>query len=253
MRLDTIGYIHSKETFGTVDGPGIRYVLFLQGCPMRCLYCHNPDTWALDRGNKITVGQVLDDYESYRPFMKDGGITLSGGEALLQMKFVIDLFTEAKKRNIHTCLDTSGISFNPSSESNLKNFRELIAVTDLFLLDVKHIDDEGHKELTGFSNQPVLAFLKFLDDNNKDVWIRHVIVPGVTYDKELLLRLGYRLAEYKCIKDLDILPYHSMGKIKYEKLGIAYPLEGVKDLSLDDAIKAKNIVLYAMKIARTKK
>lgn len=253
MRLDTIGYIHSKETFGTVDGPGIRYVLFLQGCPMRCLYCHNPDTWALDRGNKITVGQVLDDYESYRPFMKDGGITLSGGEALLQMKFVIDLFTEAKKRNIHTCLDTSGISFNPSSESNLKNFRELIAVTDLFLLDVKHIDDEGHKELTGFSNQPVLAFLKFLDDNNKDVWIRHVIVPGVTYDKELLLRLGYRLAEYKCIKDLDILPYHSMGKVKYEKLGIAYPLEGVKDLSLDDAIKAKNIVLYAMKIARTKK
>lgn len=253
MRLDTIGYIHSKETFGTVDGPGIRYVLFLQGCPMRCLYCHNPDTWALDRGNKITVGQVLDDYESYRPFMKDGGITLSGGEALLQMKFVIDLFTEAKKRNIHTCLDTSGISFNPSSESNLKNFRELITVTDLFLLDIKHIDDEGHKELTGFSNQPVLAFLKFLDDNNKDVWIRHVIVPGVTYDKELLLRLGYRLAEYKCIKDLDILPYHSMGKVKYEKLGIAYPLEGVKDLSLDDAIKAKNIVLYAMKIARTKK
>lgn len=253
MRLDTIGYIHSKETFGTVDGPGIRYVLFLQGCPMRCLYCHNPDTWALDRGNKITVGRVLDDYESYRPFMKDGGITLSGGEALLQMKFVIDLFTEAKKRDIHTCLDTSGISFNPSSESSLKNFRELIAVTDLFLLDVKHIDDKGHKELTGFSNQPVLAFLKFLDDNNKDVWIRHVIVPGITYDKELLLRLGYRLAKYKCIKDLDILPYHSMGKIKYEKLGIAYPLEGVKDLSLDDAIKAKNIVLYAMKIARTKK
>lgn len=244
------GYIHSKETFGTVDGPGIRYVLFLQGCPMRCLYCHNPDTWIRSGGTPISVSQVLDEYESYRPFLKDGGLTLSGGEPLLQIDFVIELFREAKKRKIHTALDSSGITFDRKNKDLLDKFKELIEYTDLFLLDIKQIDPEGHKLLTGHSNDKVLDFLSFLNDNDKDIWIRHVIVPGYTYDKDLLIRLGHELAKYKSIKDVDILPYHSMGKVKYEKMGINYKLDGVKDLGIREAMIAKKVVLAAMKEKR---
>ncbi len=244
------GYIHSKETFGTVDGPGIRYVLFLQGCPMRCLYCHNPDTWTRSGGTPISVSQVLDEYESYRPFLKDGGLTLSGGEPLVQIDFVIELFREAKKRKIHTALDSSGITFDRKNEDLFDKFKELIEYTDLFLLDIKQIDPEGHKLLTGHSNEKVLDFLSFLNDNDKDIWIRHVIVPGYTYDKELLIRLGHELAKYKSIKDVDILPYHSMGKVKYEKMGINYKLDGVKDLGIREAMIAKKVVLAAMKEKR---
>ena len=244
------GYIHSKETFGTVDGPGIRYVLFLQGCPMRCLYCHNPDTWTRSGGTPISVSQVLDEYESYRPFLKDGGLTLSGGEPLLQIDFVIELFREAKKRKIHTALDSSGITFDRKNKDLLEKFKELIEYTDLFLLDIKQIDPEGHKLLTGHSNEKILDFLSFLNDNDKDIWIRHVIVPGYTYDKDLLIRLGHELAKYKSIKDVDILPYHSMGKVKYEKMGINYKLDGVKDLGIREAMIAKKVVLAAMKEKR---
>lgn len=247
----TTGYIHSKESFGTVDGPGIRYVLFLQGCPMRCLYCHNPDTWVKTGGKAMTVSQVLDEYESYRPFLKDGGMTLSGGEPLLQIDFVIELFREAKKRDIHTALDTSGITFDRENEENLDKFKELIKYTDLFLLDIKHIDPQGHKLLTGHSNEKILDFLSFLNENKKDIWIRHVIVPGITYNKDLLIRLGYELAKYDSIKDVDILPYHSMGETKYEKMGLDYKLKGTKDLSLNDAVIAKKIVLAAMKEKRS--
>lgn len=244
------GYIHSKETFGTVDGPGIRYVLFLQGCPMRCLYCHNPDTWIRSGGTPISVSQVLDEYESYRPFLKDGGLTLSGGEPLLQIDFVIELFREAKKRKIHTALDSSGITFDRKNKDLLEKFKELIEYTDLFLLDIKQIDPEGHKLLTGHSNEKILDFLSFLNDNDKDIWIRHVIVPGYTYDKDLLIRLGHELAKYKSIKDVDILPYHSMGKVKYEKMGINYKLGEVKDLGIREAMIAKKVVLAAMKEKR---
>lgn len=247
----TTGYIHSKESFGTVDGPGIRYVLFLQGCPMRCLYCHNPDTWVKTGGEAMTVSQVLDEYESYRPFLKDGGMTLSGGEPLLQIDFVIELFREAKKRDIHTALDTSGITFDRENEETLDKFKELIKYTDLFMLDIKHIDPQGHKLLTGHSNEKILDFLSFLNENKKDIWIRHVIVPGITYNKDLLIRLGYELAKYDSIKDVDILPYHSMGEIKYEKMGLDYKLKGTKDLSLNDAVIAKKIVLAAMKEKRS--
>lgn len=250
MSLDTIGYIHSKETFGTVDGPGIRYVLFLQGCPMRCLYCHNPDTWEIKNSNTMTVDEILKDYESYKPFLKGGGITISGGEALLQIDFVIDLFENAKKRNIHTCLDTSGVTFVRNSKFGLEKFYKLIAVTDLFLLDIKHIDTFEHQKLTGQKNENILDFLKFLDENNKDTWIRHVIVPGITYDKTHLINLGLELGKYRCIKAVDILPYHSMGIIKYESLGIDYPLKDIKDLGVKESIKAKQIVLTAMKKTR---
>ncbi|MDO5026660.1 MAG: pyruvate formate-lyase-activating protein [Tissierellia bacterium] len=247
----TLGYIHSKETFGTVDGPGIRYVLFLQGCPMRCLYCHNPDTWLRSGGQAMSVSQVLDEYETYRPFLKDGGITLSGGEPLLQIDFVIELFKAAKKRNIHTALDTSGITFDRKDPQILDKFKQVLKYTDLFLLDIKHIDQEGHKLLTGYGNQRILDFLSFLDENKKDIWIRHVIVPGITYKKDLLIAMGYELAKYQSIKDVDILPYHSMGKAKYEQLGLDYKLKDLDDLSIEDAIKAKYIVLAAMKLKRS--
>lgn len=243
----TIGYIHSKESFGTVDGPGIRYVLFLQGCPMRCLYCHNPDTWTKKGGTPMSVEQVLDEYGSYRPFLKDGGITLSGGEPLLQMDFVIELFKKAKSRHIHTTLDTSGITFDRDNASVLTKFKELIKYTDLFMLDIKHIDTVEHKILTGHRNERILDFLSFLNDNHKNIWIRHVIVPGITYKKEQLIKLGYELAKYEYIRDVDILPYHSMAKKKYEELKIDYKLKDILDLSIEDALKAKKIVLAAMK------
>ena len=207
-----LGRVHSIETFGAVDGPGLRYILFLQGCPMRCLYCHNPDTWRTTGGKLMSVEEVLNDYEKYRVYLKNGGITVTGGEPLLQMDFVTELFKEAKKRNIHTALDSSGALF--SRKTNLEKYKDLIKYVDLVLLDIKHIDDEGHRKLTGFSNRNILDFLKFLDENGVEVWIRHVIVPGITYDAKLLERLGYELGRYKNIKKVDVLPYHNMGEKK---------------------------------------
>lgn len=158
------GYIHSTESFGTVDGPGIRFVIFLQGCPMRCQYCHNPDTWAVNQGQKRSVESLLDEYDSYKEFMTNGGITCTGGEPLLQMDFVIELFEKAKQRGIHTCLDTSGVTFDADNSQILEQFKRLMKSTDLVMLDIKHIDPEEHKKLTGHSNKNILAFARFLRD-----------------------------------------------------------------------------------------
>lgn len=242
---EVLGRVHSIETFGAVDGPGLRYILFLQGCPMRCLYCHNPDTWDTKGGRMMSVKEVLDDYEKYRPYLKNGGITVSGGEPLLQMDFVTELFKEAKKRNIHTALDSSGALF--VREKNLKKYEELIKYVDLVLLDIKHIDDEDHKKLTGFSNKNILNFLKFLDENGVEVWIRHVIVPNITYDAKLLERLGYELGRYKNIKKVDVLPYHNMGEKKYKELGMDYPLKGTKPMTDRHAKSARDMILYGMR------
>lgn len=246
MGLERVGYYHSVETFGTVDGPGIRYVLFLQGCPMRCLYCHNPDTWACEGGKPITVGEVLEDYEKYWAFLEGGGLTLSGGESLLQMDFAIDLFEAAKAKGIHTCLDTSGITFNPKSMTNLEQFDRLMAATDLVMLDIKELGDEDHIKLTGHSNQNILAFLAYLNQINKPVWIRHVILPDFTYKKDKLLGLGIELSKYSNIKAVDILPYHDLGKSKYKDLNIDYPLDHVESMTGAQATSARNLVLYAM-------
>ena len=242
---EILGRVHSIETFGAVDGPGLRYILFLQGCPMRCLYCHNPDTWETKGGRMMSVKEVLDDYEKYRPYLKDGGITVSGGEPLLQMDFVTELFKEAKKRNSRTALDSSGALF--VREKNLKKYEELIKYVDLVLLDIKHIDEEGHRKLTGFSNKNILDFLKFLDENGVEVWIRHVIVPNITYDAKLLERLGYELGRYKNIKKVDVLPYHNMGEKKYEELGMDYPLKGTKPMTDRHAKSARDMILYGMR------
>lgn len=247
------GYIHSVETFGTVDGPGVRYVVFTQGCPMRCAYCHNPDTWEVGVGEMKDTEEILEDYEKYRPYLTGGGITVTGGEPMLQMDFVTELFKKAKKKNIHTCLDTSGITFNRGSEECVKKVDELLKYTDLIMLDIKHIDDEEHKKLTGQSNKNILDFARYLSDIDFPVWIRHVTVPGITYIKEYLVRLGEFLAELKNVKALDVLPYHTMGVPKYEKLGIPYRLEGVEPLDKQDAVKARNLILYTIKKCRQNK
>lgn len=239
------GHIHSIETFGTVDGPGIRYVVFVQGCPMRCQYCHNPDTWPVGKGELRETDDILKDYESYEPYLTDGGITVTGGEPMLQTEFVTELFRKAKEKNIHTCLDTSGVTFNRSNAEYFEKVKELMKYTDLVMLDIKHIDDGEHKKLTGHSNENILDFARFLDEIGKDVWIRHVTVPGITFEKQYLVRLGEFLAELHNVKALDVLPYHTMGVPKYEQLGMEYPLKDVPALSKKDAEYARNLILYA--------
>lgn len=239
------GYIHSTESFGTVDGPGIRFVIFMQGCPMRCLYCHNPDTWKIGTGTEVTVDALISEYEKSKNFTK-GGITVTGGEPLLQIEFVTELFKEAKSKGIHTCLDTSGITFTAKNEK----IDELMKYTDLVMLDIKHIDDEEHKKLTGQSNKNILAFAKYLDEHNIPVWIRHVVVPNITDKAEYLEKLGEFIGALKNVKALDVLPYHTMGKAKYENLGISYPLDGVEPLEKEEAVKARNIIISGMKAER---
>lgn len=244
-----IGYIHSKESFGTVDGPGIRYVLFLQGCPMRCLYCHNPDTW--EKGGKvITADEVIADYKKNEDFYSGGGITVTGGEPLLQIDFLLDLFKKAKKENIHTCIDTSGVTYNPDNLAYTKKLDELMLFTDLILLDIKHIDSTEHKKLTGFNNENILLFAKYLEQKNIFVWIRHVVVDGITYNEEHLRKLGEFLGTLKNLAALDVIPYHTMGVSKYKNLGLAYPLENTPPLDTAKAEKAKQIILNAIKQVR---
>lgn len=237
-----LGKIHSIETFGTVDGPGIRYVVFFQGCPMRCKYCHNPDTWNISYGSEKSVTEILDDYEKYKPFLRKGGLTATGGEPLMQIDFLTELFEGAKKRNIHTCLDTSGIIFNEGNQDLLAKFDRLIKSTDLVMLDIKHINDAEHIELTSHSNKNILAFLRYLDKNSIPVWIRHVVVPGITDNEENLIKLGEFLGEFKNIQALDVLPYHNMGKVKYDNLGMEYPLIDTPPASKELAAKAKALI-----------
>jgi len=239
------GFVHSTESFGTVDGPGVRFVVFLQGCPMRCQYCHNPDTWKMNTGAVRSAQSLIKDYERNAAFYKKGGITVTGGEALMQIDFLLELFTLAKQKNIHTCLDTSGVTYHPGESSYNEKLDELMKVTDLVMLDIKHIDPEGHKALTGHDNAGILAFAKYLEEKNIPVWIRHVVVPGITDDESLLSRLGTFLGTLSNIQALDVLPYHIMGITKYEQLGIPYPLEGVPPATKDQAAKAKKLILTA--------
>ena len=237
-----LGNVHSIETFGTVDGPGIRYVIFLQGCPLRCQYCHNPDTWSTNTNKKMSVDEVLEQFYSKQTFYKTGGVTISGGEPLLQIDFVIAIFKKLKQDNIHTCIDTSGIMFK-DDEVYKHKLDELLEVTDLVLLDIKHIDNEKHKLLTGFFNENILMFAKYLDEKNIDVYVRHVLIDKITYYKEYLDRLALFLAKLHNIKRIDILPYHSLGVIKYELLNIDYPLKDTKDTEHEVAVNAYNYLI----------
>lgn len=231
--------VHSFESFGTLDGPGIRFVVFAQGCVMRCKYCHNPDTWELKGGKEIPAEEIANEalkYKSY--FSSNGGVTVSGGEPLLQIDGLIELFKLLKQKNIHTCVDTSGICFRKNDE----RYEQLLALTDLFLLDIKHIDEEAHKTLTGHSNTAPLAFAKYLSDHGKPMWIRHVLVPGITDIDEQLTRLRDFLDTLETVEKVEVLPYHTMGKVKYENLGMAYPFEGVEPPTKECIQNAKKIL-----------
>ena len=238
------GYIHSTESFGTVDGPGIRFVIFFQGCPMRCLYCHNPDTWALDCGHPESAEGLLSQYEKNRNFYKNGGITATGGEPMMQLAFLTELFTEAKARGIHTCLDTSGICYQPDAPEKAE---ALLRVTDLVMLDIKHIDDAAHRKLTGHSNANILAFAEYLSKKKVSIWIRHVIVPEWTDDPDEQFRLGEFIGGLQSLKGLDVLPYHDFGKQKYEALGIPYPLADTAPVPVETAEAARKQILRGIK------
>jgi pyruvate formate lyase activating enzyme len=245
-----IGYIHSKESFGTVDGPGIRYVLFMQGCPMRCLYCHNPDTWEIGKGEAVTVDEVIDEFNKNRSFYSKGGITVSGGEPLLQVDFLLELFKKAKAENIHTCIDTSGITYNPENKDYTRSLNELMQYTDLVMLDIKHIRADAHKSLTGKDNGRILEFAKFLEEKNIPLWIRHVIVEGYTDKQEDLIALGEFIGRLKNLKALDVIPYHNMGEVKYKELGLEYPLQGMNAPSTKRVQETKNYILDGIKRVR---
>jgi len=232
------GRIHSMDTFGTVDGPGIRFVLFMQGCALQCGYCHNPDTWKTDGGQLLTVDEVLAEIEPYVPYYirSGGGITVTGGEPTLQAPFVARLFRECKRRwGLHTALDSSGFCDPHHAE-------DLIAATDLVLLDLKLIDREGHIALTGQPNDRILNFAGWLADRNRNVWIRHVLVPGITDGYEDLNRLGAFIGGLGNVSKVELLPYHRMGVYKWAQLGRDYPLDGVPTPSEEEVRRARGIV-----------
>ncbi len=246
---EQVGYLHSTESFGTVDGPGIRMVLFLSGCPLRCAYCHNPDTWESASGQRTTAEAILAAYRKNKAFYRDGGITASGGEPLCQLPFLTHLFRRAKAEGIHTCLDTSGILFSDSTKEAIDR---LLDVTDLILLDIKHIDTEKHRALTGMGNEPVLAFAAHLAARAIPICVRHVLIPHVTDTPGDLLRLGHFIGTLPNLKALDVLPYHTLGVSKYTALGIPFPLDGIPPATKDEALAAKRLILTGVREARAK-
>lgn len=251
-RVKEMGKIHSLETFGTVDGPGVRFVVFFQGCPMRCAYCHNPDTWKMEDGEQMTVGEIIARFERNRAFYQSGGITATGGEPMLQIDFLTELFETAKAHHISTCLDTSGVLF-PAEKSHefvltMEQIQRLMAATDLVMLDIKHMSDKEHRALTGYSNANSLAFAKYLDAINKPVWIRHVVVPKLTFDETQLKQLGAFLGTLHNIEKLEVLPYHAMGKVKYDQLGMEYRLKDTPQLTKEQAKIAEKMIQEAMKL-----
>lgn len=221
--MSALGKIHSFESFGTVDGPGIRFVVFLQGCPMRCLYCHNPDSRPLAGGREMSAEEVVREALKYRSYFgSKGGVTVSGGEPLVQLDFLTELFTLLKREGVHTCLDTSGICYREEDG----RYEELARVTDLVLLDIKHADEEAHRALTGQSGKAPRAFATFLSGRGVPMWIRHVLVPKLTDDDGALHRLRAFLDTLHTVEKVEVLPYHSMGEVKYEQMELSYPLHG---------------------------
>lgn len=223
-----MGYVHSLESFGSVDGPGIRYVIFLSGCGMRCQFCHNPDTWDIRQGQPYTAEELLKKAGKYRTYWgSKGGITVSGGEPLLQIDFLLELFQKAKQLGIHTTLDTSGNPFT-EQEPFFSKWKELMRYTDLLLLDIKHIDEKQHRILTGQSNRNILQMAQLLSDMGKPVWIRHVLVPERNDKDEYLYQLLEFIQGLKNVERVEVLPYHTLGTYKWEKLHLDYPLKGIE-------------------------
>lgn len=230
--------VHSVESLGTVDGPGIRFVLFLQGCNLKCKYCHNRDTWNMEGGEYKSLEEIILKIKKYKNYImpSGGGVTVTGGEPLLQVKFLIELFKKLKEEKISTCIDTSGMV------NITEDIKEVLKYTDLVLLDIKHIDDEKCKELVGVSNKRELEFARYLSDNKIKMWIRQVLVPGYTDSKEDLIKLKDFLKTLNTVEKVQILPYHSMGKYKWDNLKIKYELENVRDATEEDVARAKEIL-----------
>lgn len=228
--------VHSFESFSTLDGPGIRYVIFLQGCPLRCKYCHNRDTRDPKFGQVYTVDEIVEKILHYKEYMgENGGVTVSGGEPLLQLDFVIQLFKRLKEHNIHTALDTSGFI-------DIEQLKDLLTYTDLVLLDLKQMDNDSHKELIGVSNEKILKFAKYVSENNVPMWIRHVLVPGITDDEKHLNKLRGFIKTLKSVEKIEVLGYHWLGKEKWELLGEKHPLEGVPEATSQDVQRAEKIL-----------
>lgn len=234
--------IHSFETMGAVDGPGIRFVIFVQGCVMRCAYCHNPDSWDFDGGKEYSVDEIVKEILKYKNYYKNGGgVTVSGGEPLCQIDDVTELFAQLKKLGIHTCLDTSGVMFC-NQPSVTKKFEKLLELTDLVLLDIKHIDNDKHIWLTTKSNQNILSFAQFLDKHNKKMWIRYVLVPTINSDEKTLKQTRQFVDTLKNVEKVEILPYHTMGVHKYEQLNIEYRLKDIKEPTVEEIELATKIL-----------
>ncbi|MCU9614500.1 pyruvate formate-lyase-activating protein [Caldibacillus lycopersici] len=237
------GRIHSVETFGAVDGPGLRYIVFTQGCLLRCQYCHNPDTWKIGNGKETTVQEIMADLVDYLPFFEatGGGITVSGGEPLLQMDFLIELFKECKKLGIHTTIDSSGGPFSRRHQF-MEKLDELLGYTDLILLDLKHIDSAKHKIITGLPNEHILDFATYLSEKNIPIWVRHVLVPTLSDFDEDLICLADFIKTLNNVQKIEVLPYHIMGIYKWESLGLQYKLQGVEPPSNEQVENARRIL-----------
>ena len=240
------GRVHSLETFGLVDGPGVRFVVFLQGCRMRCKYCHNPETWSLEGGELWSAKDLFDKAYRYKPYWMrngqlNGGITVSGGEPLLQIDFLIEFFKDAKEKGVHTAIDTAGNPFT-LEEPFISKFNELMELTDLFILDIKEFDEEKHKVLTKWTNKNILEMATYLSDHGKAMWIRHVLVPGLTDDKQGLEDLYQFISGLKTVERTEILPYHTLGLFKWENIGVEYELDGVRIPSAEEVKEAEDIL-----------
>lgn len=237
-----MAFIHSFESFGTVDGPGVRFIVFTQGCPMRCKYCHNPDTWKFNEGKKYDVHEVRREILKYKNYIKKGGVTVSGGEPLVQIDFLIELFTLLKEDGIHTCVDTAGAMFDKNNPVLLKKYEQLLSLTDLFIVDIKHIEEAAHIDLTGISMKRPHDFIRYLSDNHKDMWIRVVLVDGYTNDENVLKKIRNFIDSLNNVLRVEVLPYHTMGINKYEQMGIEYPFKNMKRPSKESIDKAKEIL-----------
>lgn len=236
------GYIHQLESFGSVDGPGVRFIIFFSGCPLRCKYCHNPDTWDMTKGKLYNADELLNEALSCRAYWgAKGGITVSGGEPLMQLDFLLELFTKAKEKGVNTCIDTAGGPFTKEGEW-FEKFKKLMEVTDILLMDIKHIDEEEHIKLTGRTGKNIIEMFRYLDEIKKPIWIRHVLVPGITDNDEYLLRTRDFIRTLSNVQRVEILPYHGLGAMKYKDLGIDYVLKDTESPSAERVANAKKIL-----------
>ncbi len=239
---EVIGYINKLESFGAVDGPGVRYLIFLSGCRMRCAFCHNPETWKEGEGQQFTADELLKKALRFKPYWKNGGgITVSGGEPLLQIDFLLELFKKAKAEGINTCIDTAGEPFT-REEPFYSKWKELMSLTDTVLLDIKNIDPAAHKELTGVDNSNILQMAKEISDMGISIWIRHVLVPGGSDNDDYLRRTKEFIDTLSSVERVEVLPYHTLGVPKYQEIGITYRLEGVQSPSPERIENAKRIL-----------